>query len=456
MIQFQNPGTVIKWNTKAYKGSGTTKDLMSPEEEMELTMSLPGTTDYSKKLWTGTIDKSLATLFLKRLIEVRENVPFSLKDAEENPEEALSSLRILNSNAARVLFGDVGFRLVFFDKTNDISVNDQRLGLYRLLTDEMLQEIQEWCRRQSEGSFESFSTKALHETIANAVAHAAYLEQNGDIILEVHCDRIEISNLCFPEAAYFANRWFSKSHKTYNGILMESLRLVRAVDELGLGKTLIYSESIKSGRRSPEVYVEKAGRLNRWRTVLHGGKRDIKQLQLLGRLRQIYNNSEHKVMIATALVLWKDRPVSDLRQYIDGDSAPHFAEVLSDLNGPIFYFEKEDRIVPHRWVTVLLGEGKQSKALSQAEKEGLYQFACQLHSQYNDGYITPKELRKLAHMTDSQSERVLISKLLREWKQEGRIIRARRGTYRFTPTGSEYDAFPRILEQLRTSIKDGT
>ena len=197
------------------------------------------------------------------------------------------------------------------------------------------------------------------------------------------------------------------------------------------------------------MYIEGAGRLNRWRTIIHGGKRDRRQLDLLDRLSDIYD-SEGKVLIAAALVLWHDKPVQDLRQYIDGDSAPHFAEILSDLKGPIFYYEKEDKIILNRWVTVLLSEGKQSKVLSQAEEEGLFKFAHQLQTQYHDGFITPKVLRELAHMTDNQSEQVLSCNLLRKWQKEGKVIKVRRGTYRFVAGSVELmNMYQTILNQLK-------
>jgi len=281
IIHIQNPGSVVKWNMKAYKGAGTTKELMSPEEEMELTMSLPGTTDFSKRPWSGSYDNTLVMSYLERVIQHRRDVPFSIADIERDLNRALSYLHMQNSNTTNILFGNASYRVVMYAKDNRPSLNVARQGLYSLIADETVEEIQNWCRTQSDGSFEQFSQKALHEGITNAVAHAAYFEQNGDIILEVYPDRVEVSNLCIPDAAYFANRWFSKSHKSFNSFLMESLRLIGAVDELGRGKTMIFTESIKSGCKPPEVYIEGAGRLNRWRTIIYGGRRDRRQLKLL-------------------------------------------------------------------------------------------------------------------------------------------------------------------------------
>ena len=52
---------------------------------------------------------------------------------------------------------------------------------------------------------------------------------------------------------------------TINGLLMEVLRVAGHVDELGRGKNLIFSDSIKNGKRSPEVILERAGRYDRWK-----------------------------------------------------------------------------------------------------------------------------------------------------------------------------------------------
>ena len=74
--------------------------------------------------------------------------------------------------------------------------------------------------------------------------------------------------------------------------------------------------------------------------------------------------SQHKALIARALILWNKQPVSQIKRYIDSESVPLFAEVLRDLDGPILFYEKEDRIVLQRWVRVLLEEGKDSKLYS--------------------------------------------------------------------------------------------
>lgn len=211
---------------------------------------------------------------------------------------------------------------------------------------------------------------------------------------------------------------------------METLRLAGFVDELGRGKNLIFAESLKNGTKPPEVVLEKGGRYDRWRLYLYGGLKDKAQLRIFDRLKEKYGD-EQKALIANALVLWRGHTVSDIRQYVDGESSRIFAEVLTDLGGPIFYYQQKDQIVLRRWVSVLLGEGKDSKQLSAAEEADLLDFASKLQLDYYRGYITPKELRNLAGMGNSSSEIVLSSQILRNWKERGIVRKIKKGLYQF-------------------------
>ena len=310
--------------------------------------------------------------------------------------------------------------------------NNTSAGVYGLLTDDFLEDTQQWTQRQLRAPEPPYPKRALREAIANAVAHAAYFEADGDIIVEQHPDRIIISNLCVRESAYFANLWFSRSHRTVNGFLMEILRVAGHVDELGRGKHLIFSESIKNGKKPPLVAVERAGRYDRWKLTLYGGTQDATLLRLFERCRSSYRD-EQKALIAQALVLWRDRPVTEIRNQIDGDFSRQFAEVLAGLEGPIFYYREHDRITLRRWAQILLGEGKDSKAFSPAEERNLRDFSYEAQTQYHDGYITPRDLRKLAAMADTPSEQSLSSAMLAKWQEEGVVKRVRRGQYRFVP-----------------------
>ena len=272
--------------------------------------------------------------------------------------------------------------------------------------------------------------------------------------MEIYPDHISIGNLCLRDSVYFANRWFSRSHKTVNGLLMEVLRIAGHVDELGRGKNLIFSESIRNGKRPPEVILERAGRYDRWKLLLYGGEADERQIRLLERIRAIYGDDQ-KVLIAHALVLWRDKPVTEITNYIDGDFSRQFAEVLSNLKGPTFYWKAQDKIVLSRWASVLLGEGKDSKTFSPAEEEQMRTFAYDIRMNYHGGYITPKDLRDLAHMGNTPSEKSLSSKLLSKWTSEGSVRKLGQGKFQFVKK-VEFPSsdFSELLKLLEAKDKD--
>jgi hypothetical protein len=340
-----------------------------------------------------------------------------------------------------LLFGKTGYRLVRYDNEDKPISNEKLNGLISLLLPEFIHKL---CH-QGEAHF---AERALKEALANAVAHSAYFENDGEIMVEAYPDCISVSNLCIKESTYFANRWFSRSHKTVNGVLMEALRIAGFVDELGREKNLIFSESIKTGKRPPEVHIETAGKYQRWKLMIYGGKEDKKLVRLLERCREIYDD-ERKALIALALVLWRDRPVTEIRRYVDGDFARAFAEVLTTANGPIFYHREKEAIYLTRWAEVLLGEGKDSKALAPGEKERLQIFAFDMCSQYHGGIITPKILRDLADMRDTKSEQVLSSNILSDWAKEGMIHKIGKGKYKFVKKPGVTDAFEKVLSTFQ-------
>ena len=393
---------------------------------MELTMRLPGLTDRTAQPWTGTLDEALAKGYLGRVPGFDTNL-----STGEDIARNLGRLGIHGKEAAHILFGECSYRVVFYDAQEKPAGNHVRRGLFSLLLgDSFIDEVQTWTKTQLVANDDPYSKTALKEALANAIAHAAYTERDGDLILEVYHDRIVISNLSFPAASYFANKWFSRHHNTVNRLLMESLRLAGFVDEVGRGKGLIFSESIKGGKRPPQVFLEGAGQYNRWRLVLHGGSKDKRVLRLLERLRTHYND-DNKAQIATALVLWSGQPVGDIRKYIDGESLSAFVEVLQDLRGPVFYYEKEDRLYLRRWATVVMGEGQDSKSLTLPEEENLLRFARDFCGKFHRDYITPAQLRDLAGMGNTRSEQTLASTLLSKWLTDGEVERVRHGTYRF-------------------------
>lgn len=438
-----NPGSVVFWNQQAYKGIGTTTARMRPDEVMELAVRLPGRKDYSAQPWAGPVDGSLVAEYANR-VAVHRSEASLLAALPGGPEAVLVAARLHGRSVCRLLFGPTRFRVVKYDAAGEPVENESREGLLRLVSPRFEQEVQAWTREELALTENPYSERALKESLANAVAHAAFFDNDGEIVVELHPDRLAISNLCLPESAFFANKWFSRSHKTVNALLMETLRWGGFVDELGRGKSLIFEESILSGKRPPQVFVEKAGRFDRWRLCLYGGVTDPLQLRLRNRLATIYRDRP-RALIAHALVLWADQPVANIRKYIDGESLPLFAQVLGDLNGPIFYYKEADRIVLRRWAATLLEEGKDSKRLTIPEEEDLLNFAYGLQTEYHHGVITPAELRKFASMGDTPSEKSMSSEILRRWVKAGIVDRVRRGEYRFRPRDLETPNLESVL-----------
>lgn len=443
VIAVKNPGEVVYWNEKAYVASGTTHRELAPPEALELRLRLPGLTDYSRQTVVTDCRDDRVRAFAAALAERGAPEPKAVEESE--PARLLEGLGIAGKQVSRILFGDCQYRVVKYDRGGEPLSNETRVGLYGLLQGVFRDEVQEWAAAGLRTGLTPYSDRALREGTANAVAHAAYFENDGEVIVELHPERAEISNLCLPESRYFANRWFSRSHKTVNGLLMEVLRIGGYVDELGRGKSLIFAQSLQRGTAAPEVRVEKAGRYDRWRLILPGGDSDENLLRLLERSRTIYGN-EQKALIAQALVLWRDKPVSEIRSYVDGDFSRRFAEVLASLKGPIFYFQKEDRIVLHRWARVLLEEGQDSKTLGPEEEEQLKEFAFEHHTRFFGGYITPRELRERAGMANSASEQVLSSGILKKWCDDGTLEKVARGRYKFKPRPLQGDVLERLLE----------
>ncbi|MBI5246801.1 MAG: hypothetical protein HY923_06435 [Elusimicrobia bacterium] len=395
VIGVKNPGALVLWNRSAYKAAGTTSEKMAPEEMMELTVKLPGLADRSAQDSSSEYNAGLVKKFSERLLSERPDITFA--GTANITDEILNKTRINGKVTAKILFGETRYRLVYHDANGTPTENHQIAGLYQVLVPEFVERIQDWTKHKLGIDQPPYPPRALKEAFANAVAHAAYYEADGDIVIQAYPDKVSISNLALQESRYFANRWFSSERNTTNRLLMEVLRLSRVVDELGLGKNIIFQEAIKNGQRPPNVEVEPAGAYVRWRLTIHGGHADPIHVRCLERLREKYRD-ERKALMAHALVLWSGQPVSKIRTYVSGESLPIFAEILNDGYGPIFHLEKEDRIFLRRWARVLVNEGKDSKALTPQEEDDIRNLAYRLRVKNHGGYFSPKVLRGIADM----------------------------------------------------------
>ena len=451
IIQICSPGTVVRWNGKAFKGAGTTLLEMTPEEVMELTVSLPGLSDHSAQRAKPTFDPDLVRTFAKEVESRQGSVLFAQLSTQE-PGAILDRMRIAGTNAARILFGDVGYRIVAFDSRDEPVRNETRFGLFSVLTASGTQEILNTINSLSPKKLR-IPLRAIKEGLANAVAHAAYFDSSGDILIEIHPNRIVVSNLCLPESGYFANKWFSRSRRTVNNLLMETLRVCGYVDELGRGKNLIYSESLKSGNLPPEVVVEAAGRFSRWRLFIYFESLAKEHVMMLERLRTIYTE-EYKAQIANALVLWRDKKVSEIKKYIDGESFPLFQNILADFDGPVFYYEQDDRLLLRRWARLIIEKGHSSGRFTPAEEQSFLQFAYDFCTKFRESLLTSKDFRWLAHMGSTPSEITLGSSILTKWTKAGIVEKLKKGVYKFVKV-PESQSVEHNLEILKSRLLSG-
>lgn len=452
IIHIVGPGTLVYWNKKPYKMNGTTALEMTPVEAMELSVRFVNKRDFSNLDDKDLYDAELAKQYVDHIISVADTPAFQVLK-NQTLVNCLLMLKMNDKNILKILFGTIKCRVVLYNK--DTTVNKQIIlqGLYKLLNGELGIILREFCQEKYGHKFDTlYPERAFKEAIANAVAHAAYFENDGDLVIELYMDRIIISNLCLPESGYFANKWFSRSHNTTNNLLMESLRIAKYVDELGRGKYLIYSDSITNGKLPPEVIIENAGRFNRWKLVMRGTTLDSKYQKAYSAIIDRYGKTE-KAQIAFSLVLWKDHSVEEISGYIDGESKAKYLEILSDYRGPIFYYKEKNLFILNRWMKLIIEEGKESKTLSFAEEKRLFDIAYKLAAEYDEGVITSARLRELGDFGNSSSAYTQCSNLINKWKQEGKIEDAgKRSLYRFIQSEIEKEEMANSIAAISDAL----
>nr|WP_288500005.1 hypothetical protein [uncultured Pseudomonas sp.] len=313
-------------------------------------------------------------------------------------------------------------------------MNETRHGLAGLLTTEFYDEIRQYYSSHSIERLK-ITNDLLREALGNCIAHAAYHENNGEIIVELLHERIQFTNLAYNEYVSLANKWFSSAHKSPNPFLMEVLRALDRADELGRGKKKILTECLCNGFQAPYITITDAGRYKRWSLKIDFSHSSQKHQQAFEALKKQYNLE--KSLIAYSLTLWREKPFSEIAKCFDAYEAKLAAEILSDPRGPLFYWKERDKITPHRWLRILLEEGKSSKELTIHEKNTLYEALHKILGKYNGGYVTPKDVREIAHLSDTPSDKSLSSRLLIEWESKGKLEKIKKGTYKFTEQRTE-------------------
>ena len=410
---------------------------------MALQMKLPGETDYTAQSTETTVDRLDHALLIEfqRGVESRVSAGDAAVERSWTPESMLSELGLMRARVSEILFGNASYRLVALDGGDEVVANSTKRGLLGVLSQDTLGFI----RKFSEGEYPE---RAIQEALANAVGHAFHQFQDGDIIVEVSPSSVSIANVCLPEAGHFANKWFSRSHKTLNPVLMEALRVAGFVDEMGLGKKRIMAESLRLGCPPPRVDMESAGQFSRWKLHLYPKTESGSALKLLETLRENYGDDQ-KALLSLALVLWsKEHTLKGLRSFVDASSADTFLEVIDDQRGPLRL--EGDNLVLRRWAKVRLGYGQQSKALSKAEEDDVLR---RLSNEFGAAVFSPQDFRRLAGFGNSQSEQVATQQLLKRWKVANIVLHEQKGQYRLArPAGKSLEDVRQAIEAILKNL----
>ena len=254
MIEVVDTGSPATWNKVHYKRIGSQTREMSDGEIETLRSKKPGL-DFSAQKYKGSIDPALVLDFAQFL--PTDNGQWTQLKAEH----ILKKLGVYETNAAGILFGDFTYRVAHYSASGDPLDQKEYRGLYTLLKENFIPNIQAWSRQQpmrlKKGTpvmeeEQPYAEVALREILVNAVAHSAYEQSRHEVTVRMHKNRIEISNHCAQKNTdFFIDKVFSEHHYLYNPLLMKTLRKAKISEALGSGKSKIFKSIIESGKREP-------------------------------------------------------------------------------------------------------------------------------------------------------------------------------------------------------------
>jgi len=433
-LEISNSQDIVTWDRSAYKLIGTTSVKMKEDEVLALSLKLPGT-DFSKAKYEGHYDPSLITSFAQKVS--RESSDFDIDVNAISPQDILRKLNIFETNTAGILFGDFTFRVVNFNEDGDILDQATKKGLYNILSDLFIEQIQSRARKKGthiEGSSTSaqeetpYPVKALREILANAVAHSLYQKNGGDIVVETHPNRITVRNNCSKEAKLFVDKWLSRIHKPVNRHLMNTLRIARITDEQGTGKIRIFRLMLESGKREPIIDFQELGDYCRWSITLFNEEANKELKRIADEIKgQFENNDQWR--IASALLLWRDRSWPEIEQYLDEHYKYVVEQVLRSTYAPVIRFD--NKLYTKRWAKIRL-TGQFTKQFSEAEKSIFLNILKEYaFSSGRNGNISSEFARKLIGLSDHQSEKTQLARLFSEWRGEGLIDQVKKGQWKF-------------------------
>lgn len=443
-IEIVSPGEVVRWQDTAYNLVGTTSSKMKPHEVLELSLRLPGA-DFSKAKYESKHDPSLVLQFAKKVIEATGD-EFNIDVEKMSSDQILQRLNVYATNAAGILFGDFKCRIVHFNLDGDILDQSDRLGLYNVLNDHFIEYIQSWTRKEGtaiRGSSASapeelpYPVKALREILANAVAHALFQKNQGDLVVELHPNRITVRNNCNLEAKAFVNKWFSRVNKTTNKHLMNLLRVPKITDEQGSGKIRIFRHMLESGKREPVIEFIEHGDYGRWSISLYNDEADQPLTKLYIRIRENFSTPD-ECRMAQALLLWRKKRWSEISSYLDENYRLIAENVMQSRHSPVLKIG--DRLFTKRWASVAL-EGQITKQLTEAEKASLKHVLNTVSYMHNqDGFITAEDARQFIGLSNTKAEATQLARLFSEWKGKGIVKFIKKGQWQFINKPEDKDS----------------
>ena len=438
VLEITNPGDLTYWNGKVYKRVGTSKfEVLSWEEEVQLAQKLPGS-DFSKIKVESDISSSLVLKFAERInsqAELSERIDVKATTAND----ILSRLQILNLRAADVLFGKIEARTIRYNQDGDIIEQKIYKGLFSILDDNFLDEIQSWTRKSAAaivGNSSSIEEEtpypkfALRESLANAVAHSNYACDSGGILIEMHPDRLCIKNNALRSSRNFVGKWFSRESYVSNKLLMVTLRAAHITDEAGNGKLKIFRSMLEAGRPEPLVSRSELNQQNdRWTLTLYSVAPDKHILNLIERIKQIFQNPD-QWRLATAIAIWRDQTWSEISSKLD----PHFGRVAEIIqkNSDSPFFLYDDRVILKRWAAVAL-KGQISMKFTASDEDSWKHIVSAIARKYNsEGIIEFAEIRSMLGLTATPAENAVLSSLLKKWSEDKAVIKTgKKGYWKF-------------------------
>ena len=434
ILEIKNPDYVTYWQERAYKRTGSSIEEMKVGERTALAMRLPGD-DYSALPWHGEVNGALVLDFANKIV-ARGTCDFPSDLSKLSSSQILQTMRLDGKMAAGILFGDVPVRIAHYDADDQVASNVVAKGLYTILADSFINHIQTASERRgatidgnstSLKEYQPYPPKLLREILANAVAHALYQRWHGEIIVDIHLDRVTVRNNASLEAEVFAEQWFSQRTMTKNKLLMEVLRTAGITDELGTGKANVFRLAMENGKEEPSITFFKTNNFAKWQLTVYNSQRHEHIGRLLHKLTSSLPTPQH-VRIATALILWQDHRWSAIKTRLDDHYQKIANEVIKHENSPVVI--NDDRLFVRRWAKVALS-GQSSKGFTPSEEQIIMQILVEV-ARNNACQISTKEAKHIIGLGKSQSESVQLSNLFRKWQKDGLVENVKRGVWRFS------------------------